>query len=66
MLLEKVEYMEKVFIFLFFFLMKKILMDNLEGQSREERDPDLEVEEDTRLWGNRKKHWKDMLEENNV
>ena len=39
-------------------------MGMLEEQSREERYPVLEVEEDIRILDNREKHWKGIVEEN--
>ena len=39
-------------------------MDILEEQSREERDSNLKVEEDTRLSNDRGNHWNNMVEEN--
>ena len=37
--------------------------DILEGQLREERYTELEVEEDIMLLDDRDKHWKDIVEE---
>ena len=39
-------------------------MDMLEGNSREERDPELEMEEDNMIWGDMDNHWKDAVENN--
>ena len=36
-------------------------MDMLEEQSREQKDPNIYIDEYVRLWKN---HWKEMLEEN--
>lgn len=40
-------------IFYLFYLIKERAVDTLEKQSREERDPDLKVDEDVRLCGDR-------------
>ena len=49
-------------VFYCFCFANEISADMLEGQSREERDSDLEVEEDIMILDNREKHRKDVIE----
>ena len=55
---------EGVYFSVFYYLhfVKEITMGMLEEQSREERDPDLEGEEDIRLSDDRVKCWNDIVE----
>ena len=44
--------------------MKELTMDMLEEHLREEIDPDLGVDEDTRICDEKENYWKDMLGDN--
>ena len=59
---EQVMYLRVLYCLCF---VNEILEDIQEDQSREEGDPDLELEEDIYILDNREKHWKDVIVENN-